>query len=138
MTADALIESLRLSPHPEGGWYRETFRDPAGRDGRAHSTAIHFLLKANERSHWHRVDAAEGWFFHSGAPLELSISENGTTRVVRLGLDVLAGEQPHAIVPAHAWQAAVSTGAFSLVSCTVAPGFQFSGFELAPPGWNPG
>lgn len=139
MTADELIATLGLTRHPEGGWYVETFRDPSGANGRAHSTAIYFLLKAGERSHWHRVDAVEAWFFHAGAPLELGLSEDGkTNRTIRLGPDVLAGERPQAIVPKGAWQAARTTGEWTLVSCTVAPGFEFRGFELAPPGWAPG
>lgn len=139
MTADELIATLGLTRHPEGGWYVETFRDPSGSNGRAHSTAIYFLLKAGERSHWHRVDAVEAWFFHAGAPLELGLSEDGKTiRLIRLGANVLAGERPQAIVPRGAWQAATTTGEWTLVSCTVAPGFEFRGFELAPPGWAPG
>ncbi|MBE2249020.1 MAG: cupin domain-containing protein [Myxococcus sp.] len=139
MTADEIIGELRLEKHPEGGWYVETFRDPATTNGRAHSTAIYFLLKGGERSHWHRVDAAEVWFFHAGAPLELGLSEDGkTSRTVRLGPGLLHGERPQAIVPAGAWQAARTTGEYTLVSCTVAPGFEFRHFELAPPGWQPG
>lgn len=138
LTAEAIIETLGLRAHPEGGWYAETFRDPSSVDGRAHSTVIFFLLKAGERSHWHRVDAAETWFFHAGAPLILSISDDGrATRTLRLGADLLAGERPHGVVPKDAWQAASTTGAWTLVSCTVAPGFRFDGFELAPPGWAP-
>jgi predicted cupin superfamily sugar epimerase len=137
--ADALIAALGLEPHPEGGWFRETFRDAPGTDGRARSTAIYYLLKAGERSHWHRVDAAELWHWHAGAPLALSVSEDGeTVRPVALGSDVAAGQRPQAVVPAGAWQAATTTGAFSLVGCTVAPGFEFSGFDMAPPGWAPG
>jgi predicted cupin superfamily sugar epimerase len=139
MHADELIHALRLKPHPEGGWYAETFRDVAGPDGRSRSTAIYFLLRAGERSHWHRVDAVETWLFHLGAPLELGLSEDGrASRVERLGADVLAGERPQVVVPRGCWQAARTTGAFTLVSCTVAPGFEFSGFELAAPGWAPG
>ena len=131
---DRLIDALQLAPHPEGGWYRETWRGP-DRDGRASGTAILFLLKQGERSHWHRVDADEIWLWHAGAPLTLSI---GTTRATehRLGPDVLAGQRPQIIVPAHHWQAATPTGTFTLVSCTVSPGFRFEGFTLAPPGWT--
>ncbi len=137
--AEAIIRRLGLQRHPEGGWYAETFRDREGVDGRAHSTVIHFLLVAGERSHWHRVDATETWFFHAGAPLELGISEDGvTSRTVRLGVKLDDGEQPHAIVPKAAWQAARSMGEWTLVSCSVAPGFRFEGFELAPAGWAPG
>ncbi|MCA3015007.1 MAG: cupin domain-containing protein [Myxococcaceae bacterium] len=138
-TARQLIETLGLSRHPEGGWYAETFRDAAGPSGRAHSTAIYFLLEAHERSHWHRVDAAEVWLFHAGAPLELGLSDDGRAcRTVRLGLDVASGERPQAVVPPGAWQSAKTLGDYTLVSCTVAPGFDFARFELAPPGWSPG
>ncbi len=132
-TADELIERLRLQPHPEGGHYAETWRGPDRGDGRATASAIHFLLRDGERSHWHRVDAPEIWLHHAGAPLRLSV---GDADVV-LGDDVAAGEQPQVVVPAHAWQAAESTGAWSLVSCVVAPAFEFDHFELAPPGWEP-
>jgi uncharacterized protein len=134
MTADDLIRRLDLRPHPEGGHYRETFRDPRLVDGRAASTAILFLLKAGERSHWHRVDAVEIWHFHAGAPLALSIEGRG---VVTLGADLAAGQTPQGVVPTGAWQAAESRGDWTLVGCTVAPGFDFAGFELAAPGWAP-
>ncbi|MEO1199954.1 MAG: cupin domain-containing protein [Pseudomonadota bacterium] len=137
-TAKDLISALALKPHPEGGHYRETFRDEAGSDGRARSTAILFLLDAGEVSHWHRVDAVEVWHFHAGAPLVLTVSENGhDARATHLGPEVLSGQTPQLVVPAHAWQTAESLGAWTLVSCTVAPGFEFSGFELAPPDWRP-
>lgn len=135
MTADEIIAHLKLVPHPEGGHYRETFRDIAG-DGRAASTAIYFLLKRGERSHWHRVDAAEGWHFYAGAPLKLEIAD-GAPRTITLGPNLAAGEEPQAVVPPHAWQAAESLGDWTLVGCTVAPGFDFKGFELAPEGWEP-
>ncbi|MBL8924580.1 MAG: cupin domain-containing protein [Myxococcaceae bacterium] len=139
MTADEIIHELGLTRHPEGGWYVETFRDAQGAGGRAHSTAIYFLLRAGERSHWHRVDAVEVWLFHAGAPLELGLSEDGrTSRAVRLGPALLEGERPQVVVPRGAWQAARTLGDWTLVSCTVAPGFEFKGFELAPPGWSPG
>ena len=129
---------LELSPHPEGGWFRETFRDAAGADGRAHCTAIHFLLKAGEVSHWHRVDAAETWCWHRGGPLALSIAAEGQApRTHALGPNIEAGEAPQIVVPARAWQAARPLGAYALVSCIVAPGFDFAGFELAPPGFEP-
>lgn len=135
--ADAIIAALGLKPHPEGGWYAETFRDEAG-GPRGHSTAIYFLLKRGERSHWHRVfDAVEVWHWHAGAPLLLDIHD-GTRRTVRLGPDILAGERPQGVVPAGAWQAAASTGDWTLVGCTVTPGFDFAAFELAAPGWEPG
>lgn len=134
MTADDVIRQLDLKPHPEGGHYRETFRDPRLVEGRAASTAILFLLKAGERSHWHRVDAVEVWHFHSGAPLALSIEGQG---VLTLGADLAAGQTPQGVVPTGVWQAAESLGDWTLVGCTVAPGFDFAGFELAPPGWAP-
>lgn len=137
-SAGDIIRLLDLKPHPEGGHYRETFRDSriVG-DGRAASTAIHFLLARGERSHWHRVDAVEVWHWHAGAPLKLEIANGGTVSVITLGADLLAGEQPQAIVPAGEWQAAESLGAWTLVGCTVAPGFEFAGFELAPKDWSP-
>jgi uncharacterized protein len=141
-TAADIIRLLELQPHPEGGHFRETFRDARTvADGRAASTAIYFLLAAGERSHWHRVDAVETWHWYAGAPLRLSISgESGPAaqiRRVQLGPNLFGGEQPQATVPAHAWQAAESLGAWTLVGCTVAPGFDFEKFELAPPGWTP-
>lgn len=130
---------LGMTRHPEGGWYVETFRDPAGPEGRGWQTAIYFLLEAGDVSAWHRVDAAELWFWHAGGPLALSISEDGVAaRSVRLGPDLRAGQRPQAVVPAGAWQTAESLGAFTLVSCTVAPGFLFERFELAAPDWFPG
>ncbi|MGD9768004.1 MAG: cupin domain-containing protein [Pseudolabrys sp.] len=138
LTAADIIRILDLAPHPEGGHFRETFRDPVTVNGRAASTAIYFLLARGERSHWHRVDAAEAWHFHAGAPLRLSIHDSGATRDVILGNDLAAGERPQAVVPAHAWQAAESLGDWTLVGCTVAPGFQFDRFELAEPDFTPG
>jgi uncharacterized protein len=139
MTADQIIQLLNLKPHPEGGHYGETFRDAAGENRRAASTAIYFLLTRGERSHWHRVDAAEAWHYYAGAPLKLQIAETdaGPTRCLRLGIDFSAGERPQAVVPRHAWQAAESLGDWTLVGCTVAPAFEFAGFELAPHGWAP-
>jgi uncharacterized protein len=139
LTAADIIRLLGLTPHPEGGHYCQTFRDPAESFGRAVSTAIYFLLARGERSHWHRVDAAEAWHYYAGAPLELEISLDGKAPVerIRLGIDLAAGERPQAVVPAHAWQAATSVGDWTLVGCTVAPGFMFSRFELAPPEWTP-
>lgn len=136
MTAEDVIRTLALTPHPEGGWYREMFRD-ADRDGRAHSTAIYFLLGKGERSHWHRVDAAEVWHWYAGSPLQLSIYADGHEGVHTLGTDLRAGQRPQAVVPAKAWQSAQSLGEWTLVGCTVAPGFEFDGFELAAPGWSP-
>ena len=141
MESGEIIEALGMQPHPEGGHYVETWRGPAGPDGRPTATAIYFLLRPGERSHWHRVDASEVWMHHDGAPLELSIHDetahNETTTTVMVGRDLAAGERPQAVVPAHAWQAARPVGGWSLVSCIVAPGFDFAGFELAPPGWTP-
>jgi predicted cupin superfamily sugar epimerase len=139
LDADAVIQLLDLKPHPEGGYFRETFRDPRQlADGRAASTAIYFLLKAGELSHWHRVDAVEVWHWHAGAPLLLEIAEPpGRITQITLGNDLAAGQRPQGVVPTHAWQAAQSLGAWTLVGCTVAPGFAFSGFELAPKDWSP-
>jgi uncharacterized protein len=138
LRAAEIIRLLDLKPHPEGGHYRQTFCDGVQVAGRAASTAIYFLLARGERSHWHRVDAAEGWHYYAGAPLELVMAnDNGTIERVRLGIDLPAGERPQAVVPAHVWQAAVSLGDWTLVGCTVAPGFLFEHFELAAPGWAP-
>ncbi len=139
-SAEEIIRMLDLTPHPEGGHYRETFRDRDAAGGRAASTAIYFLLKAGEHSHWHRVDAAETWHWYAGAPLALGIalSDGQAPETVTLSADLLAGHRPQAVVPAGAWQSARSLGAFTLVGCTVAPGFEFDGFVLAPPGWAPG
>jgi predicted cupin superfamily sugar epimerase len=136
--ATEIIARLDLQPHPEGGHYRETFRDPrldAG--GRSVSTAIYFLLARGERSHWHRIDAVETWHYYAGSALVLQIADDSGTRTVRLGPDLAAGEVPQAVVPARAWQAAESSGDWTLVGCTVAPGFDFATFELAPKGWAP-
>ena len=134
MTAEAIIAKLGLQPHPEGGWYRQTWVGPVV-EGRASGTAILFLLKAGERSHWHRVDADEIWLWHAGSPLVLSMGEE-PAEDLRLGPDVLGDEVVQAVVPAGWWQAARPLGAWTLVSCTVSPGFRFEGFELAPPGWE--
>lgn len=137
-TADQIIEQLGLAPHPEGGHFREMFRDAREVDGRSASTAICFLLRSGERSHWHRVDAAEVWHYYAGAPLELRIADGGEANgKLHLGVDLAAGQRPQAVVPAGAWQSAESLGAWTLVGCTVAPGFTFAGFELAPEGWAP-
>ncbi|UGA42756.1 cupin domain-containing protein [Bradyrhizobium quebecense] len=139
LAAADIIARLALQPHPEGGHYRETFRDQrCDASGRAHSTAIYFLLARGERSHWHRIDAVEMWHYYAGAPLTLKIAQDGEPpRSITLGPDVANGEQPQAIVPAGAWQAAESSGDWTLVGCTVAPGFEFAKFELAPKGWEP-
>jgi predicted cupin superfamily sugar epimerase len=138
LSAADIIARLGLKPHPEGGHFRETFRDSANeRDRRAASTAIYFLLARGERSHWHRIDAVEIWHYYAGAALELSVASDGPIVAIRLGSDLAAGERPQGIVPAHAWQSAESLGDWSLVGCTVAPGFDFSKFELADPDWSP-
>ncbi|MEM1307743.1 MAG: cupin domain-containing protein [Pseudomonadota bacterium] len=143
-TAAQLIERLRLQPHPEGGHYRETFRDAAGADGRAKSTAILFLLQEGEVSHWHRVDAAEIWHYHAGGAMEISISEDARSVATHTVWhpDVISvgapASMPQAVVPPGAWQSARTYAPWSLVGCTVAPGFEFAAFELAPPSWAPG
>ncbi len=139
LTAADVTRLLYHNPHPEGGLFRETFRDArAVEDGRAASTAIYFLLARGERSRWHRIDAAEIWHWYAGAPLELEIAhEDGRRETVRLGSDLSSGERPQAIVPAQAWQAAQSLGDWTLCGCTVAPGFEFARFELAPKNWEP-
>lgn len=136
MTAADVIAMLDLQPHPEGGHYRETFRDPLTVEGRSVGTAIYFLLTAGEVSRWHRVDAAEIWHFYAGAPLEIGIADP-IQRTLTLGPDLVAGQRPQAVVPADAWQQARSLGDWTLVGCTVAPGFDFAGFEMAPSDWAP-
>lgn len=135
-----LIELLRLEPHPEGGWYRETWRAEAPPGGRSPATAILFLLEQGRRSHWHRVDSTELWLFHAGSALSLRTApgDEGPVREARLGGDVLAGEQPQLRVEPGEWQSAEATSGWALVSCIVSPGFEFAGFDLAPPGWAPG
>jgi uncharacterized protein len=137
-SAADIIARLELKPHPEGGHYRETFRDPRlDANGRSLSTAIYFLLARGERSHWHRIDAVEIWHYYAGHPLSLQIANDSGQRSVRLGPDLAAGEVSQTIVPAQAWQAAESTGDWTLVGCTVAPGFDFATLELAQKGWAP-
>ena len=138
MSADAIIRALDLQPHPEGGYFRETFRHVPPQGGRGAMTAIYYLLKAGEVSAWHRVDAAEIWHFYAGAPLTLSLSKDGAQlERIELGPDVGAGERPQAVVPAGCWQSARSRGDWTLVGCTVGPAFECAGFELAPRGWSP-
>lgn len=139
VSAQDIIRHLGLQPHPEGGHFAETYRH-AGQNGkRGDQTAIYYLLGAGERSHWHRVDAVEIWHWYAGAPLDLGISEDGVeARSERLGNDLLAGEKPQIVIPAQAWQSARSCGDWTLVGCTVSPAFEFEGFELAAPDWNPG
>ena len=137
--AEEIVRELELLPHPEGGFYRETWRDSPADGSRGAGTAIYYLLPAGQVSAWHRVDAAEIWHFHAGAPLALDISTDGvrTERLV-LGGDVLNGERPQGLVPPGAWQSAQSLGAWTLVGCTVSPSFLFEKFEMAPAGWEPG
>lgn len=139
MSAD-LIAALNLAPHPEGGWYRETWRAAAAPGDRAAATAILFLLEDGQRSHWHRVDATELWLFHAGSALDLATApaDAGPVTTVRLGSEVLAGDVPQFRIEPHAWQAAHAARGWALVSCVVSPGFDFAGFTLAPPGWHPG
>ncbi len=138
MDADQVIARLGLAPHPEGGHYREVWRDRPGDGGRGALSTILYLLRAEERSAWHRVDAVEVWHYHAGAALELRLSVAGAaTEVHRLGAAFAAGEVAQTVVPAGTWQSARSLGAWTLVGCAVAPAFEFSGFELAPPGWRP-
>ncbi|ASP35067.1 cupin domain-containing protein [Labrenzia sp. VG12] len=140
LTADQVVSLLNMQPHPEGGHYVETFRDPVtDESGRAASTLIYFLLPEGVLSRWHKVDAVETWHWYAGAPLELSISsDSGPKEVLTLGSDLLAGQRPQGIVPRDGWQQARSLGAWTLVGCTVAPGFQFEGFVMAAEGWEPG
>ncbi len=140
MTAESIIAALGLERHPEGGWYRQTFADPeVDADGRPRSTAIYYLLNAGEESAWHRVDAVEVWHWYGGAPLRLSLSHDGmVVETHLLGGNLAAAERPQVLVPTGSWQSARSLGAWTLVGCTVAPGFRFEGFELAPAGWKPG
>ncbi len=138
--ADDLVRLLNMQPHPEGGYYAETFRDEViDANGRAASTLIYFLLPEGILSRWHKVDAVETWHWYAGSPLELSISADGTSKeILTLGNDFASGQRPQGIVPRDGWQQARSLGAWTLVGCTVAPGFQFEGFEMAPEGWEPG
>jgi predicted cupin superfamily sugar epimerase len=139
LSAGQIVRLLDLNPHPEGGYYRETWRDPlTDANGRALSTLIYFLLDVGDVSAWHRVDAAEVWHYYAGAPLVLTMSPNGhDASSSYLGPQFAAGQRPQIVVPAGHWQTATSLGEWTLVGCTVAPGFEFSGFELAPPNWRP-
>lgn len=136
--AKAIIAKLGLVPHPEGGWYRETWRSPADGDGRSRGSAIYFLLERGQRSHWHRVDADELWLWHAGAPLEIRVADDsGLIVATRLGGDPLRDDAAQCLVPAGHWQSTEAPAGWALVSCIVVPGFDFAGFELAPPGWAP-
>jgi len=134
-----IIETLGLKPHPEGGHFAETWRAPADAGERSAGTAIYYLLQAGEVSHWHRVDAAEAWHWYAGAALELALSPDGRS-VTRhqLSADITSDARPQFVIPAGVWQSARSLGDWTLVGCTVSPGFEFSGFEMAPAGWQPG
>lgn len=136
--AKQIIETLGMEPHPEGGWYVQTFQDIADGQERSQSTAIYYLLEAGQASHWHRIDAVEVWHYYAGAPLLLRVSDGAGIDEHTLGADLALGQRPQVIVPRQAWQSAVSTGEWTLVGCTVAPGFLFSGFELADRDWAPG
>ena len=139
VNADDYIELLGLHPHPEGGFFRETWRAPSDAGERASGTAIYYLLQPGRGSHWHRVDATEIWHYYAGAPLELSTSSDGVSaETAILGPDVASRARPQIVIDAHVWQAARTLGEFTLVGCTVSPGFEFSGFVLAEPGWKPG
>jgi predicted cupin superfamily sugar epimerase len=134
-----ILDSFGMAPHPEGGWYAETYRAPSEPGSRSAVTAIYFLLKAGERSHWHTVDATEIWLWHAGSPVRLQMSMDGRqTETILLGADIAAGERPQAVVPVGCWQAAESSEGWGLVSCIVAPGFEFRGFRMAPAAWSPG
>jgi predicted cupin superfamily sugar epimerase len=138
MTPKDIIETLALAPHPEGGWYRETWRAGAPEGARAAGTAIYYLLERNQISHWHRIDAAEIWHWYAGSALDLFLSMDGLSRQIAiLGSEIQAGERPQIMIPAGCWQSAISRGEFTLVGCTVIPGFEFRGFEMAPADWQP-
>lgn len=144
MNAEILIAALDLQPHPEGGWYRESWRAEAPDGQRATASAVYYLMERGQRSHWNRVDADEIWLWHAGDPIDVSVatSDSGPVRTTRLGGDVAAGDQPQVVVPAGRWESAQPApdghAGYSLISCIVAPAFEFAGFELAEPGWSPG
>ena len=135
--AEAVIRQLGLQPHPEGGWYRETWRAPAENGARSGGTAIHYLLQRHQRSHWHRIDATELWLHQAGGALRLRTASRGRVLERRLGPDVGAGDLAQAVVAPGEWQAADTGADWALMACVVVPGFEFSGFELAAPGWQP-
>ena len=138
LSAADVIAMLELERHPEGGWFRQTFAEPHPTDDRHVSTAIYYLLEGHDLSAWHRVDAAEIWHHYAGAPLVITVSPNGhDASAHHLGTELAAGQRPQFVVPAGWWQSATSLGAWTLFGCTVAPGFEFKGFEMAPPGWRP-
>jgi predicted cupin superfamily sugar epimerase len=138
LAAGDVVALLNLSPHPEGGWFRETWRAEAPPGQRPAGTAIYFLLEAGQRSHWHRIDAVETWHFYAGDPLEVSLATGGSAvEPFVVGPDLAAGQRPQLVVPAATWQSAVPLGRWTLAGCTVSPAFDFAGFELAPAGWQP-
>ncbi len=138
LQAKDVIEQFDLKRHPEGGWYRETFRDDEKVDGRSLSTAIYYLLEAGDYSHWHRVDATEIWHYYAGSPMVITISPNGhDASAHRLGMNLHNHERPQIVVPKNHWQTAESLGSWTLVGCTVSPAFEFEGFEMAPDDWRP-
>ena len=138
MDADNIINYLKLIEHPEGGWFKETFQSKETSNGRSNASMIYYLLKENENSHWHRVtDADEIWLWHLGDPLLLSYSDERSTKEITLGPDLNNNEKLQAVIPKSIWQKAKSNGAWSLVSCVVAPAFSFDGFEMAKKGWEP-
>ncbi len=136
MTPKQIIQSLNLQPHPEGGWYAETWRDST-QSPRASGTAIYFLLEAHQQSHWHRVDAAEIWHWYAGSAMELHVADEQGQQVLLLGPDIANNQRPQLIVPKDAWQKSIPVNGWVLVGCTVSPGFEFTGFELAPDNWEP-
>ena len=139
MTAQEIVRLLGLQPHPEGGWYLQTFEDASANGGRAHSTAIYYLLEGGPAGRWHRVDSAEVWHWYAGAPLTLSISADGiSVTTALLGSDLASGARPQVVIPPGQWQSARSEGEWTLVGCTVAPGFEFAHFEMQPEDWEPG
>jgi predicted cupin superfamily sugar epimerase len=135
MTPDQIIKTLGLRPHPEGGWYSETWR--GDETPRSSGTSIYFLLEAHQSSNWHRVDAVEIWHWYAGSPMELHIHEDGETRVEILGNNIAEDQRPQRIVPKNAWQKSIPNDGWVLVGCTVSPGFEFEGFEMAETGWEP-
>lgn len=137
-SAKSLIQALDLAPHPEGGWYKETWRADADPDTRAVGTAIYYLLEADQFSHWHRIDSTEIWHWYAGAPLSMTVSANGhDAQSLHLGPEISLGQRPQFIIPPNWWQTATSLGQWSLMGCTVSPGFEFDGFEMAPDDWRP-
>lgn len=138
LTGDDVIRTLELKPHPEGGYYREIYQDAPVDGSRGLTSSIYFLLRAGDRSHWHRFDAVETWCYHAGSPLEVAIWTAGrSVEKYRLGMDLSAGERPQLTVPAGSWQEEQTLGDWSLVGCVTTPAFQFAGFELAPADWRP-